>query len=627
MNKSSELKSSRTTFTDLTIIGLFSLVIIIADICWQSIYHFPPYADYAFHLTEADLVHNALSSASFLSGLVTAWIWPGDYPAGLYYIAHLYMQFAGSSLEHIMMSQILLIPVLVASLYYIARPRFGILSGTASILAGSIIPQLFLNTDHFLLDHAQTVFVCAAMCLLINNTDFTNKKLSFLLGIAAGIGSICKFTAFTFIIFPYSIAACQALKKEKSKKIAIAAHLACCISAFLIPYYASHSSSIERSPQIIWGGTLFHERSLQLAGLTAICWIVWIAVIALLRKRSDIAANIFSVQASAYIIGFPWFICNANIVSNRTKPLFNQFLNHANMQMIKQCLEEYYAIFSNIVYFLLFCAALAIILTSKKYREERLMATTFLALPPTAITLGYAIRYAEPCFVMSAAITIGVLSRKRSGSIAAAVLAFLLFISNIYMPFGNGVKAASGIDISEQGQYWEMSYYFHRAEYNYSQPPNDFNIAMDCAASLIKPERPSLVLICAKEPFQPFPADFFAGLQFWAQSNNGRIVPFLFDPDKRNMMILFKENLAALALMLHDIFPELLNLYGKLTFADNFDGKIPPERIDYIIIPENTATGKVIQCPEAIIREKLGANAYLQEKEYGYIKLHVWSRP
>ncbi|MCR5662137.1 MAG: glycosyltransferase family 39 protein [bacterium] len=626
MNTSSEQKNERTLLADITIIGLFSMLIIAADIYWQSIYHFPPYADYAFHLTEADSVHNALNSTGFFSGLVTAWIWPGDYPAGLYYIAHIYMQFTDSSLEHIMMSQILLIPVLVASLYYMTRPRFGILSGTASILAGSVIPQLFLNTDHFLLDHAQTVFVCAAMCLLINNIGFNNNKLAFLLGISAGLGCLCKFTAFTFILFPFLIAAYAALKKEKSNKIVIAAHFACFFSAFLIPYYAANCKAAE-SQRIFWGGMIFDEKALLLAGLIAICWCAWIALITLLRKHSVIAANTFSAAATAYIIGFPWFICNANIVSNRSKPLLNQFLNHANMQMIKHCLEEYYAVFPNIVYFLLFCAALVIIFTSNKYREERLMASTFLALPLTAITLGYAIRYAEPCFVMSAAITISILSRKRFGSITATVLALLLFISNIYMPFVNGVKAAFGIDISEQGQFWELSYYFHRTEYNFSLPPNDFNIAMNYAADFLKPDRPSLVLICAEEPFQPFPADFYAGLQFWSQCHKGRIVPFFFDPDKRNMIILFKENLATLALMLNDKFPELLNLYGELTFADNFDGKIPPERIDYIIIPENTANRQAIQCPEAIIREKLGANAFLTEKDYGCIKLHIWSRP
>ncbi len=627
MNTSSEQKTERTLLADITIIGLFSLLIIAADIFWQDIYHFPPYADYAFHFTEADILHSALTSTGVFSGLVTAWIWPGAYPGGLYYIAHLYMKFAGSSLEHIMMSQILLIPVTVASLYYMTRPRLGILSGTASILAGAIIPQLFLNTDHFLLDHAQTVFVCCAMCLLINNIGFNSRSLSWLLGIAAGFGCLCKFTAFTFVLFPYLIAAYASLKKEKVRKTVIAAHFASLSLAFLILYFSASSTRVEESPLIFWGGTFFHEKALQLAGLAAICWIAWLAAIYILRKRSEIAANIFSAPAAAYIISLPWFICNADIVSDRKKPLVNQFLNHANMQMVKHCLEEYYDVFPNIIYFLLFCAALAIIFTARKYREERLMAATFLVLPLTAITLGFAIRYAEPCFVMGAALTISILSRKRLGAITATVLALLLFISNIFMPFRNGVKAAYGQDISEKGQFWEMSYFCRRAEYNYSLPPNDFEIAMDCASSLLKPGRPSLVLICANEPFQPFPADIYAGLQFWAQTHQGRVVPFILYPNNLTLIIPFKENLASLALTLNDKFPELKDLCGKITFSDNFDGKIPEDRIDYIIVPENSESGRAIECPEAIIREKLGAQAFLTEKDYGCIKLHIWSRP
>ncbi len=613
----------KKTWLDLSIISLFSALLICASVTWHNVYHFPPFGDYIYHFTEAAQLHAAFSRANIIEAMVTAWIWPGSYPAGMYFLAHLYMTIMGTGLEQILMSQVALIPITIASLYYMTKPRFGILAGTAAICSGAIIPELFLNTDHFLLDHAQTVFVLACFCILFNNYDFNSKRLALLLGICLGIGNACKYTAFSFVLFPFVLASFKALRKEKSVYAVLANCLGCAV-AFLIPEFAVKLIEPPNTYIIYFGGTYFTEKSLLLLPIVIICWLAWIFLIALLRKYSVITANIFSTLATAYIISYPWFVCNADIVSARRSPIYNQFLSHLNLQFMKDTLETFCNIAPSWPFIALFCTMVIFVLFSNKCKEECLIVVSFLAIPLTVISLGYSIRYSEPFFVLSAVLTINAICHWRFGKYIACALAFLIFTAKIVIPIHQGVIAAYNTEDPYYSQITTLSHYLRIPGINYYIPPNDFDAGQDFATKLLKPDRPAFVLICSNEDIQPFPADFYAGLYFWSEMHHGRIVPAIFIPHKKQIIIPFKENEASLAIMLNDKIPELAGLYGQLVFEDDFDGMIPCSRIDHIIVPGNAE--HTITCPRELIEEKLGTGTTCQEKEYKQMRLDLWSR-
>lgn len=620
-----------SVIADIIIIIAFSFIIGAADYYWNSLAYYPPYGDYTLHFMEAAAFHNAMERSHGISGFLTAWIWPSQYPAGMYLISHVYMLFAGTGFKQMMMSQLLLIPISVASLYYIVRPRLGVIAGIAAILGAAIIPETFLNTDHFILDHAQASFVLLSMCLVINFRHFNSRFQSISIGIAIGIGTLFKYTVVTFLLLPFFFAALSALRecREKISKSALAWHILCFISAFSIPYaagkYFSGPDYYNRLREIELGGTIFAKTSLELLALTVFCWVMWIIAISILKKRSAVLANMFSAPAAAYIICIPWFICNTVIVGDRQSVLSRMLAEQMNTFYVKELLNEHYHIFLHWAYFALFCACVIFLFTRYSKAEERLIGISLLALPPTSMTLGIAVRYVEACFILSAVLITMVLSRIRLGQYAALTLAFAIFLFNTCLTMQEGVAAARGINTNDT---WmrHAAFYTSWQGFNHNLPKSNFDMAVDLAPKVCMPNRSSVVLV-DYIPKGNFCMDFYTGLQAWSELNNFRIVPVLIIPEENKYMVNFQESFTSIALGLKNTFPELLEIQGQKRYEDNFDGKLPGTRTDYIIALAQYSDSNNIQELKTMIEDKLGKDAYYYSQGQDDSLLYIWCRP
>lgn len=621
----------KSVIADIIIILIFSFIIGAADYYWNALAYYPPYGDYTLHFMEAAAFHNAMERSQSLSSILTAWIWPSQYPAGMYLISHIYMLFAGSGFKQMMQSQLLLIPISVASLYYIVRPRLGVIAGIAAILGAAIIPETFLNTDHYILDHAQAAFVLLAMCLLVNFRHFNSRFQSISIGAVIGIGTLFKYTVFSFLLLPFFFAALTALRecREKISKSAIVLHALCFIAAFSIPYatgkYFSGPEYFNRLREIELGGTIFSKTSLELLVLTIFCWIIWLAAIAVLRKRGEVLANIFSAPAAAYIICIPWFICNTPIVGDRQSVLSRMLSEQMNSAYVKELLHEHYMIFLHWSYFVIFCACIIFILTKYGKIEERLIGISLLALPPTSMTLGIAVRYVEACFILSAVLITMVLCRIRLGQYIALTLAFIIFLFNTCLTVQEGVATACGINTNDT---WmrHAAYYIGWQGFNHNMPKSNFDMGVELAPKICVPNRPSLVLV-DYVPQGNFCLDFYTGLQAWSELNNFHIVPVLIIPEENKYMVNFQESFTSIALGLKDKFPELLDIQGQKRYEDNFDDKLPGERTDFIIALAKCTDSINMKELKINIEEKLGKNAYEYSQGSDDSLLYIWRRP
>ncbi len=628
-----ELPKTKTPLTDIIIIIVFSILLSAASYSWSILAYFPPTGDYASHFIEAAAFHNAMQRAQGLSCLITALIWPSAYPAGVYLAAHIYMLFAGSGINQILQSQIVFIPIFTASLYYIARPRLGVIAGISAILISSIIPETFLSTDHYIVDHAQSAFVCLIICLLVNFFSFNNRFHSICIGAAIGLGTLCKYTVFSFVLLPFIATTVVALNRERNGKkfntLLFAKHAASMALAILIPYTASKLISIfiinETLRKIILGGIFFPETAIWLFYLSLACWTIWIAMILILRKHSEVMANIFLVPASAYILGYPWFICNSSLVSARSAALSNWLLSHFNTDYINSLLHEHYMVFPNLAFFILFIACLIFILLPISTIEERIVAASLLALPPTGMALGIAVRYTEPCFILSAVLVTMVVSRIRCGHYLALLISLHIFIGRILFPIQCGNNSAYNIE-NDSNWIHSLTRSMNCTGYNFSPSKSSFDIAMDIAPHLCVANQASVILITYNKELPTFCFDFYEGLQLWSELNHLRIVPVILQPETQSFFVPFKNNLASLAAGLKNSFPELLEIQGNLTYENYFDRILPTDRIDYIILPSLPGNQGKAKLSDKIIKEYLGDNAYLKEKEYDCFNISIWSK-
>ncbi|MCR5662136.1 MAG: glycosyltransferase family 39 protein [bacterium] len=628
-----DLQPSKTPAIDIIIIALLCAIIGYLDYRWHGLCLFPPTADYAMHFAEAASFHNALQHASGLSGILAAWIWPSLYPAGMYLIAHIYMTFAGTGVEQILLSQLLLIPFLVSSLYYLARPRLGITAGIAAVLSASIIPELFINTDHYLVDHGQDVFVLVALSLLVNYCDFKSRSAAIFLGISIGYAELVKYTSFVFIIIPFIISVFIAIYSEKPRKSIVAAHFFLAVSSFIIPYFTASRMNITQSADVLTGGTIFKADSLKLLTLAFLCWIIWIAGITFLNKYSRTLSNIAYCASLSFILGFPWFICNHETVAARRSSIRDIFLNNIRLDNLQNGLNEYYHLFPNAAYIALLAAAILFLFTKHSCKEDRLIAlSAFSSLIANYLMLSFSIRYAEASFVMNMILIVCFLSRIKFGDLLALALFSLTFTINAVWPFILGNEAALGISSANNTCLQKVTNYYNCTipVFN-NQKASGFNAAAETAPLLCLPGKPALVFICADEKDSDeslqYSEDMCRGLQCWSEMHDCQIVPAIYNFSSKYIMIPSEYYLSRLAFHLRNSLPELLSLHGLVLYGDNFNGKLSLERVDFLVChqPKDNVNQPLDRFDSQIL-QKLGDNADYEEISSNSEIIRIWKR-
>ncbi len=629
MKATQPCSAKRALITDISIIAAFTAIYAAVNIYWPHLHQMPPEGDYAFHFVEAAAFHNALSHTNLAGGIITSWIWPSSYPPGLYIITYLWTLFSGITITNILTSQVLLIPLLTASLYYLVRPRCGIIAGIASMLSAGADYSLSLITDQYMLDSPQTVFTLLGLCLLINFSNFKNRGAALALGISIGFGTLVKYTLSFYLAVPMLILVFKALREEKPKFRYAFWHVLAFLAAISIPKLLPAYYPISSPESLFFGGTVYDKGVFKLLTATIDCWFVWIFIVFILRKKVTAAiTNISLILSSAYIIAAPWFFCNPSVVSSRSEPLMRQVIGHFEPDALMLCARQYYKTFPGIFLLMLLVTALVYAFTKKAHAADKLIAISMLTASPVLyLMLGESPRYIAPSFILSMTLIISMLSRTKLGNaIAISIMGTLMYWNMIDPVICGEYYARNGTDI-KYGYQRPFIEFMHIQLFQYQQKIRDFNAAQLAAPNLTLKDRPSIVLICFDINQTDVGTNLSYGFQAWTEMNGSRIVPILYRPGKLTVDQAFSQYIPRLVFMLQKEMPQLKQLLRNDRQIVKITKMLPSGHADFIVDPIEGASVKPSVHPSASEAEELlGGQASYEDVTYGKVKLRIWKK-
>ncbi|MGM9992682.1 MAG: glycosyltransferase family 39 protein [Candidatus Bruticola sp.] len=185
---------------DLLIISFISVVAIYANVIWQINYTFPPHADYAHHFLELSAMELRINSCtSWLEKLLTFFFWPSSYPPGMYWSAYLSSFCIGRGVMSAMMSQMCFFPLLSASIYFMVRPRYGLVAATSAAVICASSVFLCMGSISYIVDYPSAAFTALCFCLFFNSNLMQRTDKAIALGLSLGLGCLFKPTTFLFV--------------------------------------------------------------------------------------------------------------------------------------------------------------------------------------------------------------------------------------------------------------------------------------------------------------------------------------------------------------------------------------------------------------------------------------------
>lgn len=427
---------------DLLIIGFISAVVIEANLIWQMNYVYPPHADYAHHFLEVSAMELRLQNcASFTEKLFTFLFWPGSYPPGMYWSAYLGSFFMGRGLMSAMMSQMGYFPVLIASLYYIMRPRYGLTAAAATALICASTPFLALGSTNYVVDYPSTAFTALCLCIFFNSDLMQKTGHALTFGLALGLGCLCKPTTIFFAAPPLILLFILKLPElwPYKKKIFISVISICAASAFPIlaawrihlwpPCTADYSSFFPLYKIMLIGCAIAWA-----VGLTLEAYYLWIHEIqkATAQGASRLMLNLSLAFAGFYLIFFPWASANAATMFWRSHHLGLQTFNNLSTLGFNQYVHGLAEGYVGLPITLVTLAGALYCWRTQGTTEERLtFISCLLATLVSVVMLSPAVRYILPAVALSCCFYTAFFRRIPYGYTLALMLAGLMFWCNI----------------------------------------------------------------------------------------------------------------------------------------------------------------------------------------------------
>ncbi len=427
---------------DLLIIIFISGVVTEANLIWQINYAYPPHADYAHHFLEASAMELRLQNCSSLvEKVLTFLFWPSSYPPGMYWSAYVSSFFMGRGLMSAMMSQMLCFPILVASLYYTVRPKYGVIAAAATTAICASTPFLALGSNSYVVDYPSTAFTALCLCLFFNSDLMQKTNYAVAFGLALGLGCLGKPTTIFFAAPPLFLLFVLKLPQlwPYKSKVVISVLSICAASLFPIvaacrthlwpPCTADYSSFFPTYKIILIGCAIAWA-----IGLTLEAYYLWKPEIDKTATNGigRLMLNLNLAFASFYLLFFPWASANAATMFWRSHHLgwqtFNNLSTLSFSQYIHGLAEGYVGLPVTIITLLgaLYCWR------KQGTLEERLtFISCLLASLISIIMLSPAVRYILPAIAFGCCFYTAFFRRIPYGYVLALALASLMFWCNI----------------------------------------------------------------------------------------------------------------------------------------------------------------------------------------------------
>lgn len=430
-NQSKADGSAAEIIADILIISALTLIIGVANnIISLTCINFSG-NDFVHHFMEAAAFSRAVSSGSrWYEPVLTFFCWHSSYAPGLYAAAFMLKPIVGEGLRACLHSQLIFIPLLITSVYYIVKPRYGTAAAAASAMFACALPQVSLPIQNFIVDYPSAAFTVFCIWMLLES-DYMRKTLpAALFGAGLGLGALCKPTTVIYVFPILLIFFLCRLKKYLNYKWQLLFTVLVIAAAAAVPVH--YSLKALKLPPAIFNS----YASLYAYQAKALLLVLTNFAIVLLSSRffcrfvgenktcGELRNYIYAFSVF-YLLFFPWVAANGKTIFFRTHRLAGEFVGHSikmtaqgyNLHNLDIALEP--------VYILPLAAVILIWLYFRlSSREEKILSAACLALHiMTVILLGPDPRYALPILAVYACFLPFLFYRIPFGNI------FMLFIT------------------------------------------------------------------------------------------------------------------------------------------------------------------------------------------------------
>jgi hypothetical protein len=412
----------RLALESLLVLALAALAVY-AHVRWVRLYHEPPQADYAVHVSEAAGFASVMAGQGhFTEKVAAAWGWPGLYADGVYATTWLLRPFtdAGSlgALESLAFYWVLA----VIGAYLLGRAGGGPAVGALAAVLVMCDVRLLHTSRRYWLDMPLGAMLLVSLAALVYSDGFRRPLASLAVGLSVGWCLLVKFTAVWFLPLPFVAALGWGAWRERPRRRAV---LRFVVAGAIVGggLAALGAWSQGQGPYVILARDLTPPLSFQLifgAAALALLWatFAWFAL-------DGVLANTTYALAIAVAMAAPWGLVNRFLIGERWRATA---LEESGFRA--HFFDNLFYLNLTLPYFLIPCI-LGGIVAAAFWRRTSLGFVLLAVLSGATITfavLGGADRYLAPITALCAVLAVGVVP-------ARGWIAWPLFVVSLVIPY------------------------------------------------------------------------------------------------------------------------------------------------------------------------------------------------
>jgi 4-amino-4-deoxy-L-arabinose transferase-like glycosyltransferase len=237
------LYEERRAAVVVAVIGLFHFV---NNLVWLARDNMPPSWDQAAHADSCLTYFRLFGEPMRLS--LTKLLSVSTYYPPLYYVSTVPWSFLfGFSPDVLAAAEIVFLLVLAFAVFKLGERLFSPAVGTGAAAFIALSPVVFGLSREILLDVPVIAMVALTQYAILETRAGTDRKASWLLGLALGLSVLIKWTAIVFVAGPFLVVFAGELKRRRPPAGKVLGSLAIVLLVTLIialPWYAANGASI-----------------------------------------------------------------------------------------------------------------------------------------------------------------------------------------------------------------------------------------------------------------------------------------------------------------------------------------------------------------------------------------------
>ncbi|MCD4786458.1 MAG: glycosyltransferase family 39 protein [Candidatus Eremiobacteraeota bacterium] len=230
------------------IIILFIILFGLVNYFWINLDKSPPDHDEAFHLQESVRYYQQINKGEISESFFH---YREYYPPLYYQITGVISQFFGRSRRISFLPNLIFLPILVFSMYFIGKKLWDEDVGLLSAIAVVSFPLIAYLSHKYYLDFATTSMVAISFFLLLKSDRFNNPGWTILFFVSIAVGMLVKWSVPFYVALPFAVCFFYFLAdliKDGKNRILNLAFLVLIPVFVLLGYYIIHGGVMGEQP-------------------------------------------------------------------------------------------------------------------------------------------------------------------------------------------------------------------------------------------------------------------------------------------------------------------------------------------------------------------------------------------